>query len=296
MTGVALMAVPLFLDTASASADPNTDQLCSQNSDFGLGHTTCVNLVENNGHSTTIFVFLCKELQQQAPAAFNARFKNLGDCVSSVHREPTPSPSPSPAPSPSPSPSPTPSQSPSPSPSLTPSPSPVPTPTPSPSPVPTPTPSPLCTSPGQKLGNPGFETGSAAPWSTTPAVINSNGGGQTAHSGTHYAWLDGYGTTHTDTLSQSVTLPAGCHATLSFWLHVDTAETTTTTQFDKLMVKLGNTTLATFSNLNHISGYAQHTYDVSSFSGQTVTLTFTGTEDVSLQTSFVIDDTALTSS
>ena len=127
-------------------------------------------------------------------------------------------------------------------------------------------------------------------------MIASNGSGETAHSGTHFAWLDGYGTTHTDTVSQTVTLPAGCHASLSFWLHIDTAETSTTTQFDKLTVKLGSTTLATFSNLNAISGYTQHTFDVSSFSGQTVTPTFTGTEDVSLQTSFVIDDTALTSS
>ena len=35
--------------------------------------------------------------------------------------------------------------------------------------------------------------------------------GQTAHGGTKYAWLDGYGTTHTDTLQQTVTLPAGLH-------------------------------------------------------------------------------------
>ena len=60
----------------------------------------------------------------------------------------------------------------------------------------------------QMLGNPGFETGSAAPWTSTAGVINANGAGDTAHSGTHYAWLDGYGTTHTDTLSQSVTIPA----------------------------------------------------------------------------------------
>ena len=121
-----------------------------------------------------------------------------------------------------------------------------------------------------------------------------NTSGQTAHSGTRYAWLDGYGTTHTDTLSQSVTLPAGCSSyTLSFWLHIDTNETTTTTQFDKLTVKLGSTTLATYSNLTPIAGYSQKSFNVSAFAGQTVTLLFTGTEDVSLQTSFVIDDTAL---
>ena len=120
--------------------------------------------------------------------------------------------------------------------------------------------------------------------------------GEPTHSGTWDAWLDGYGTTHTDTLSQSVTIPSGCAATLSFYLHIDTSETTTTTAYDKLTVKLGSTTLATYSNLNHASGYSQKSFNVSSFAGQTVTLTFTGTEDVSLQTSFVLDDTAVTAS
>ena len=62
---------------------------------------------------------------------------------------------------------------------------------------------------------------------------------------------------------------------------------------DKLTVTLGSTTLATYSNLNHAAGYQQHTFNVSGLAGQTVTLTFKGVEDSSLQTSFVIDDTAL---
>ena len=151
-----------------------------------------------------------------------------------------------------------------------------------------------CTA-SQLLGNPGFETGSAAPWTSTAGVINPNGAGETSHSGTWYAWLDGYGTTHTDTLSQSVTIPAACtNTTFSFWLHIDTAETTTTTQFDKLTITANSTTIATFSNLNHNTGYTQHTIPLGSFAGQTVTLKFTGTEDSSLQTSFVVDDTAVT--
>jgi subtilase family serine protease len=149
-----------------------------------------------------------------------------------------------------------------------------------------------CTA-GQKLGNPGFESGNTV-WSATSGVIGQNNSqGEPAHSGSWDAWLDGYGQTHTDTVSQSVTIPTGCSATLSFYLHIDTAETTTTTQYDKLTVKLGSTTLATFSNLNAASGYTQHSYNVSSFAGQTVTLTFTGSEDSTEQTSFVLDDTAV---
>jgi subtilase family serine protease len=156
-----------------------------------------------------------------------------------------------------------------------------------------------CTA-AQLLGNPGFETGSAAPWTSTAGVINPNGAGETSHSGNWYAWLDGYGTTHTDTLAQSVTIPATCvSASFSFWLHIDTAETTTTTAFDTLKVQVLNSsgtvlsTLATFSNLNHITGYAQHSFSLNSFIGQKITLKFTGTEDSSLQTSFVVDDNAL---
>jgi subtilase family serine protease len=156
-----------------------------------------------------------------------------------------------------------------------------------------------CTA-AQLLGNPGFETGSAAPWTSTAGVINPNGAGETSHSGTYYAWLDGYGTTHTDTLAQSVTIPSTCTtAPFSFWLHIDTAETTRTTAYDTLKVQVLNSsgtvlaTLATFSNLNAAAGYTQHSYSLNSYIGQTVTLKFTGTEDSSLQTSFVVDDTAL---
>jgi Putative Ig domain len=154
-----------------------------------------------------------------------------------------------------------------------------------------------CT-PRQLLGNPGFETGAAAPWTATAGVIANSG--EPAHSGTWYAWLDGYGTTHTDTLAQTVALPSGCTTyQASFWLHIDTAETTKTTAFDNLKVQAVNSagtvlaTLATFSNLNAAAGYQQHSYSLSGYAGQAVALKFTGTEDSSLQTSFVIDDAAV---
>jgi subtilisin family serine protease len=155
-----------------------------------------------------------------------------------------------------------------------------------------------CASPGQKLANPGFESGNVS-WSATAGVIGQWGAsGQPTHSGTWNAWLDGYGTTHTDTLSQSVSLPGGCSAyTLSFWLHIDTAETTTTIAFDTLKVQVidgsTTTTLATYSNLNKSAGYAQKSFSLASFAGRTITVRFVGAEDISLQTSFVIDDTAL---
>ncbi|MEV7731386.1 hydrolase [Streptomyces sp. NPDC088921] len=154
-----------------------------------------------------------------------------------------------------------------------------------------------CTS-AQLLGNNGFESGSST-WSATSGVI-TNSGDESARTGSYYAWLAGYGSAHTDTLSQSVTVPAACTtATLNFYLHVDTAETSTSTAYDTLKVQVLNSsgtvlsTLATYSNLNAASGYTQRSFSLAGYAGQTVTLKFTGTEGSTLQTSFVIDDTAL---
>jgi hypothetical protein len=146
--------------------------------------------------------------------------------------------------------------------------------------------------------NGGFESGSS-PWTLTAGVLNSSAS-EPPHSGAFDAWLDGYGTTHTDSATQTVTISStATSANLVFWLHIDTAETTTTTAFDKLTVQVLNSantvigTLGTFSNLNKAAGYQQHTFSVLSFKGQTVKIRFLGTEDSSLQTSFVIDDVAL---
>ncbi|GAA1991402.1 hydrolase [Catenulispora subtropica] len=170
------------------------------------------------------------------------------------------------------------------------------TPTPPPSSTST-TPS-SCTS-AQLLGNAGFESGTAAPWTASSGVV-SDATDEPARTGSWDAWLDGTGAAHTDTLAQTVSLPAGCSGySFGFWLHTDTAETSTTKAYDTLKVQVLNgsgtvlATLATFSNLNASSGYVQHTYDLSAYAGQSVTLKFTGTEDYVDQTSFVVDDTSV---
>jgi hypothetical protein len=77
------------------------------------------------------------------------------------------------------------------------------------------------------------------------------------------------------------------------------AESTTTTAYDTLKVQVLNSsgtvlsTLHTYSNLDHNTGYAQHSFSLSAYAGQTITLKFTGSEDYEYQTSFVIDDTAV---
>jgi hypothetical protein len=143
---------------------------------------------------------------------------------------------------------------------------------------------------GQKFTNPGFESGSTG-WSATAGVINTDGGHSRTGSG--YAWLDGYGSTHTDTLSQSVSIPAGCSATLTYYLYVSSSEGTSTA-YDRLTVSANGTTVQSFSNINKGTGYVLRSVNLSSYAGQTVTIKWTGTEDSSLATSFFVDDTALT--
>ncbi|MGW2479824.1 hydrolase [Streptomyces sp. NPDC001571] len=157
-------------------------------------------------------------------------------------------------------------------------------------------PAPGCTA-AQLLANPGFESGSSG-WTATSGIINTSSG-EPARTGAYKAWLGGKGTAHTDTLAQQVAIPAGCAASLGFQLHIDTAETSSTA-YDTLKVQVLNSggsvlaTLGTYSNLNAASGYTQRTFDLGAYAGQTVTLKFTATEGSKLQTSFVIDDTALT--
>src|SRR4029450_3092253 len=138
-----------------------------------------------------------------------------------------------------------------------------------------------CT-PAQLVANPGVEVGTS-PWTATAGVIGSLPR-PPPHGGTRNAWPGGDGVKHTDTLSQTVTLPVGCtSATLTYWLHIDTAETTSVAR-DKLTVKMGGTTVASYSNLNPNTGYQLRTIDVAAFAGQTVVLSYTGVESPNLQT------------
>jgi len=154
----------------------------------------------------------------------------------------------------------------------------------------------------QLLGNGGFENGSASPspWTVSSGVIDNNSASQPARSGSWKAWMNGYGVVHTDTLWQSASIPSSAtKATLSFWLHIDTTETTTTRSYDTLKLQVRNSsgtvlaTLATYSNLNAAAGYTAASFDLTSYKGQTIQIYLIGVEDSSLKSSFVVDDFAL---
>ena len=106
---------------------------------------------------------------------------------------------------------------------------------------------------GQLLGNPGFESG-ATVWTGTTGADHQ----QHRSSGPHRlveAWLGGNGTSTTETINQSVTIPStATAATLSYWIRTDTAESGSTA-YDNMRVQVVDgstvTTLKTFTNVGH---------------------------------------------
>ena len=165
--------------------------------------------------------------------------------------------------------------------------------------TPTPTPTPTPTTPsGNLLGNPGFESG-ATVWTGTAGPITNNTG-RPARTGSWKLWLGGNGSTSTETITQSVSIPSTVtSATLSFWLRTDTAESGSTA-YDTMRVQVvdGTTTstLATYSNVGTNATYTQKSFNVTAYKGKTISVKFLMNEDSSLQTSFVVDDTSLATS
>jgi Zn-dependent metalloprotease len=145
------------------------------------------------------------------------------------------------------------------------------------------------------LVNSGFETGTT-PWVISGATQRSTG--TFPHSGTAYMIL-GISNSSTSTLYQTVTVPSG--GNLNFWLNITTGEAPGTI-FDRLFIEVRSTsgtllaTLATFSNTD--SGTAgvyvlRGPYSLNAFAGQTVRIQFRATNDVTLPTSFRVDDVAV---
>lgn len=164
---------------------------------------------------------------------------------------------------------------------------------------PPPPPAAACATTTQLLGNPGFETGAAAPWTSTAGVVDGSPS-PAAHGGSWKAWLNGYGQAHTDDLAQDVAVPAdACSATFDFWLRVATSESTTAAR-DTLTVTVRDpsgavlSTLATYSNRDASSAYVQRSFDLAAFKGRTIRVHLHAVEDASTPTSFIVDDAAVT--
>ncbi|WP_084467414.1 S8 family peptidase [Actinokineospora inagensis] len=146
-----------------------------------------------------------------------------------------------------------------------------------------------CSSSGQKLLNPGFETG-FAPWvGDTEGIGVFPGAPSAPRSGTRAAVLNGYGRQSEQTVYQAVLVPAGCvHSTLSLYLKVTTEETDPV-PYDVVTVTVNNTIVATYSNLD-AGPYTLRTFPLGAYAGQAVVITLRGLEDAAASTWYAFDD------
>ena len=132
------------------------------------------------------------------------------------------------------------------------------------------------------------------------AAIFTRRTGSAPHGGTGYIYF-GVNNRVTGQSYQTVSIPSTAAGTLKFWLNVTSSETTTSVQYDKLFVEVRNTsgtllaTLATYSNLNKGSTgvYSLKTLNMAAYRGQTVRVQFRVPTDVSLATTFRVDDASL---
>jgi subtilase family serine protease len=157
-----------------------------------------------------------------------------------------------------------------------------------------------CTA-AQLLGNPGFETGSISPWKSTAGVLSNTDEGVPAQGGSWLAWLDGYGEAHTDTLAQTVTIPATCKtAVFTYWVEVNSNVTNKTKQAENsLVLEILNSsgtvvqTVPVATAANNGSKYVEYTTSLGAYVGKTITVKFVATEIAGGNTSFFEDTNAL---
>jgi len=143
---------------------------------------------------------------------------------------------------------------------------------------------------GQLLLNPGFESGNVN-WTTTSGVITNDY--YLSYQGNWLAWMDGYNYPETDTVAQTVSIPAGCTATLTYYLWVYTTDGSTAK--DTLKLSANGTTVQSFSNATNTGGgYVKETVNLSAYAGQSTTIQWTSNQGGSNATDFFIDSTALT--
>ena len=169
------------------------------------------------------------------------------------------------------------------------------------------------------LSDGGFEAGSSPSGTSAFTAVSGAWGWQSAGSAGSAArryYSSAAGSSHsgnwclyfdlgpsTDRLTQTVSIPAGVTATLSYWLRIGTSETSVTTAYDTLKVSITDASgvpfgTDTYSNLDASDGYVwvKHTRDVSAYAGRTIGLQFDTFEDATNNTLFVLDDVSILAS
>ena len=156
----------------------------------------------------------------------------------------------------------------------------------------------LLFSPLDLIENGGFENGTTA-WTFSGQAVQSTA--VVPHTGAAAAALGG-ATSSTGSVFQQITIANGFSPSLSFWLNVTSTEAIGAPIFDRLFVEVRSTTgvllatLATASNQNQrqAGSYVQNgPFNLGGFSGQTVRIQFRATNDVTLPTTFRVDDVSV---
>ena len=170
--------------------------------------------------------------------------------------------------------------------------------TPTPTPV-TPTPTPeLCT---DVVTNGGFEDGKTG-WTESSSqgfrlicTKATCGAGLQPHTGDALVWLGG-GNRERSRLRQTLTLPAGQPATLSYAYWIE-SEDYCGYDYGYVQVYVNNSlrTLKRYSLCNQLStgGWVAQSLDLSAYAGKTIRIEFYAANDRSLISSLLIDDVAL---
>ncbi|MFN0277550.1 MAG: beta strand repeat-containing protein, partial [Pyrinomonadaceae bacterium] len=165
----------------------------------------------------------------------------------------------------------------------------------------TPTASPTCTP--ERVADGTFEAGT--PWALWTvqtstafgtALCNAgcgNGGGTAIPwAGVNWAWFGGTAAAETATLGQSVTIPTGGTATLTFQLFIGAVNTPFT---DTLVVTMDGNNIATFTEPAVAeTGYTQRSFDVSTYAdGAPHALLFTYTAPGGFVSNFSVDNVSI---
>jgi len=153
------------------------------------------------------------------------------------------------------------------------------------------------TTSAERVVNGGFES-STTGWGLLGNTAYSHGGG--AHSGLGHVAL-ALQDNASAFLYQTIAISTTAVGSLTFWLNVTSYDPTTTVARDRLFVEIRNTsgvllaTIATYSNLNKTTGavYTQRSLNVAAYRGQTIRLQFRAATDLSLATTFRVDDVSL---
>jgi hypothetical protein len=150
------------------------------------------------------------------------------------------------------------------------------------------------------IANPGFETGSFAPWTQCGSTTKSSVTSANAHGGTYSALIGSTSKPEvngTAGVCQTVTVPAG--GTLTFWVYEGTNDTVSyADQEADVLSTSGSTLTQLYKEAASTNGWVQKSFSLSAYAGQTVQLYF-GVKGNGWSSGYIylyLDDVSLTGS